>query len=388
MSGIYLVAAEPSGDAFAAEIVDALRVRNGETAIHGVGGSELASRGIESPIDIAPLSIVGLLDGLKVYRQVIALADATVDDIIAHDPDQVLLVDSWGFMIRVAERLRARRPDIRIVKVIGPQVWATRPGRAAKLARVVDAVLCIHDFEPPFYEGLDVDTAVIGNPAFGRDISGDADAYRASRGLDAGKPLVTVLPGSRSSEMRRVAPALIEAAALLRDARPDLALAIAPSASVASLLDLGRLEGAANIDLITAEKRRHDAIAASDLVLACSGTVTTEVAMLGAPVIVAYKLGWVTWAIARSFLYKPKYITLMNIAAGNEIAPEFVQTRCKAELIAEAASALLATPERRLRQVAGQNAALQLMGIGGEPASARVADYVLGARSTQRQQPG
>jgi len=388
MSGIYLVAAEPSGDAFAAEIVDALRARSGEIVIHGVGGSELASRGIESPIDISPLSIVGLLDGLKVYREVIALADAAVDDIIAHEPEQVLLVDSWGFMIRVAERLRARRPDIRIVKVIGPQVWATRPGRAVKLARTVDAVLCIHDFERPFYEGLDVETAIIGNPAFGRDISGDAEAYRASRGLDAGTPLVTVLPGSRSSEMRRVAPALIEAAALLSDARPDLALAIAPSPGMAGELDLGRLERAGNVDLITVEGRRHDAIAASDLVLACSGTVTTEVAMLGAPVIVAYKLGWVTWAIARSFLYKPEHITLMNIAAGNEIAPEFVQTRCRPELIAEAASALLASPERRLRQVAGQNAALQMMGIGGEPAAARVADHVLGARPTPPPQPG
>ncbi len=388
MTGMYLVAAEPSGDAFAGEIVDALRARDGAIELAGVGGSELASRGIESPIDISPLSIVGLLDGLKVYRQVIALADAAVNDIIARNPEQVLLVDSWGFMIRVAERLRARASHIRIVKVIGPQVWATRPGRAAKLARVVDAVLCIHDFELPFYEGLDVDTAVIGNPAFGRDISGDAEAYRASRGLDAGTPLVTVLPGSRSSEMRRVAPALIEAAVRLRDGQPDLALAIAPSASVADLLDLGRLERAENIDLITDEDRRHDAIAASDLVLACSGTVTTEVAMLGAPVIVAYKLGWVTWAIARSFLYKPDYITLMNIAAGNEIAPEFVQTRCQPELIAKAASALLASPERGLRQVSGQNAALQLMGVGGEPAAERVADYVLGTQPIPQQQPG
>jgi len=378
MSLVYLVAAEPSGDTFAAEIVDALRARAPALEFAGIGGHALGEKGIESPIDTAPLSIVGLLDGLKVYREVLALADAAVDDIVARRPDQVLLVDSWGFMIRVAERLKARAPDIHVTKVIGPQVWATRPGRAAKLARVVDAVLCIHDFERPFYEGLDVDTHVIGNPALGRNITGNAAAFRSRAGVNDRTPIVTVLPGSRSSEMRRVAPALIDAAHRLREADGDLVLAIAPSASVADQLDLGPLDGAGNLHILTEESERHDAIAASDLVLACSGTVTTEVGLLGAPVIVAYKLGWVTWAIARSFLYKADHITLMNLAAGNEIAPEFVQTRCRGELIAETAARLLASPERRLRQVAGQNEALSRMGVGGKPAAERVADYVLG----------
>lgn len=374
---VFLVAAEPSGDAFAAEIVDALRQGSDDIAMAAIGGEELAARGLSSPLDTTPLSIVGLLDGLKVYPDVIRLADAATEAIIDFAPDQVLLVDSWGFMIRVAERLQSRGFNGKVVKVIGPQVWATRPGRAGKLAKVVDAILCIHAFEQPFYEGLDVETQVIGNPALGRNISGDATRARMSLRIDESASLVTVLPGSRGSEIRRVAPALLDTAAALVDANADLQIVLAPASSVATAFDPGPLSGHSRVHQVRGEQGRYDAIAASDLVLACSGTVTTETALLETPMIVAYKLGWITWAVARSFLFKAKYITLLNTAAGREIAPEFVQTRCKAEHILPVANALLGDAAGRAQQVKDQNKALQSMGVGEEPAATRVARYVL-----------
>lgn len=375
---LYVVAAESSGDVFAAELVDELRARDPSLRFHGIGGAALAARGIVSPFDISPLSVLGLLEGLRAYRDVVRLADAACADILRAAPDTVLLVDSWGFMVRLAERVRAAAPHIRLIKVIGPQVWAMRPGRARSLARTVDEVLCIHPFELPFYEGLPIRASVIGNPALGRRTDGDGAAFRTRHGIPEGTPLVLILPGSRRAELRRTAPALIGAAGLIAAQRPDVRFVIAPGAGMSRHLpdDLAaRLPGLNILPEDTPEK--FDAMAAADLALACSGTVTTEVAMQDTPVLVAYRLGWITWAIARAFLFKARYINLLNVAAGREIVPEFVQTRCRADLIAEAALARLRDPALASRQTADQRAALDIMGANDAPAAARAAEAIL-----------
>ena len=375
---IYMVAAEPSGDLMAREVVEDIRKRLPDVHISGIGGSELASVGIKSAIDISPLSILGFFEGLKAYGDVVRLADASAEAIIADKPDVVVLVDSWGFMLRVAQRVRLKAPDIRLVKLVGPQVWATRPGRAKTLASVVDHLLCIHDLEVPFYEPFGLKTTVIGNPAISRHVQGDAIRFRQTHHIPETEKILLVLPGSRPSEIKRVAPELVEAARKLKSNDPSLNIVFMPASNVAS--QFSEAFPVLNDWAIVSSDPgvRYDAMAAADLALACSGTVTTELAMQDTPMIVAYKTGWITWTLARGLLYSKRHITLLNIVSDDqEIVPEFVQTRQKADDIAAKAQDWLDNPNELAAQLNRQRKALERMKEGDRDASEIAAGVIL-----------
>ncbi len=375
---VHFTAAEASGDLLARETIEALRARAPGIEVSGIGGAELASVGVVSPFDTSPLSILGLFEGLKVYPTIVRLADAAADHIIETSPDVAILVDSWGFMVRVAERVRRRAPHIRLIKLVGPQVWAMRAGRAGKLARKVDHVLCLHEIERPFYAGHDVRITVIGNPALSRGEPGDGAGFRTRHGLLADAPLLLVLPGSRPSEIDSVAPVLMEAARRLKREDQRLQVVAAPAASMAGLFSERFPDAQDWLTLSGSSGERFDAMAAADLALACSGTVTSELAMQDTAMLVGYRVGALTWLVARHLLYKPKHITIMNIAAGDTaIVPEFVQSNLRADLIADAARKLLADGDRRAQQVQLQREALKAMGQGGRPTAERAAEAIL-----------
>lgn len=335
---IYFVSAEASGDLLAREVIEALWSSEPSLRIQGIGGAELAEIGIVSPLDISPLSVLGFVEGIKAYGDVVKLADAATEAILAAAPKVVVLVDSWGFMLRVAQRIRARAPHIRLVKLIGPQVWATRPGRAKTLAATVDHLLCMHDIEVPYYEPFGLKTTVIGSPALSRGGQGDRAGFRRRHGLTEGDTALLVLPGSRKSEIARVAPALMEAAMLVKRALPGTRLFVEPAESAAAIFHETFPGASEQFTVLTEGDQRFDAMAGADVVLACSGTVTSEVAMQGTPMIVAYKTGWITWALARGLLYKKTHITLLNILNDDRpVVPEFVQTKQEPELVAATA---------------------------------------------------
>lgn len=371
---VFLVAAEASGDALGADLIRALRAREPGLEIAAIGGEAMAAEGAPSAISIEGLAILGFIDGLRAYNRVVKKVAEATDAIIAAKPDAVVLIDSWGFTLRVALQLKARAPHIKRIKYIGPQVWATRPGRAKTLAEAVDHLICIHAFETPFYAPYNLPCTVSGNPAIGRFEAGDGAAFRVRHAIAQDAQLLLVLPGSRTSEIRRVGPTLWRAAAALKQDRPNLRIGCVVSGQVADAVRAGALDGVLLID----EREKQAAFAAATAAIAASGTVTTELALAGAPVVVGYKLGWITWALARFFLLKSKYVTLMNVAAGREVAPELIQTRFTPERVAAAAAPLLDDPAKRAAQVAAQNAALDAMGRGGPPAAEIAADAVLG----------
>jgi len=375
---IYFVAAEASGDLLAREVAEAVLKKAPGTAIDGIGGAELASLGIQSPIDIAPLSVLGFVEGIRAYSKVVELADAAADDICSKKPSVVVLVDSWGFMLRVAQRVRARDPSIRLIKLIGPQVWATRPGRAGTLAGTVDHLLCMHDIEVPFYEPFGLKVTVIGNPALARGEKGDGASFRAAHEIGDAAPVVLVLPGSRRSEVASVAPVLMAAAREIKSQRPDVRVVVQPASSIQQEFCARFPDTSVWADVNTNPAERYDAMAASTLALACSGTVTSEVAMQGTPMIVGYKTGWVTWALARGLLYKKTHITLLNILnADTEIVPEFVQTRLDARLMADKAMTWINHPAELAAQKARQQKALRALVREGAPAAEIAADAII-----------
>lgn len=375
-----MVAAEASGDQLGAELIDAIRARAPETVFAGVGGPAMQERGVKSAIDIGGLAILGLIDGVKAYPRVVRLADATADAAEQFAPDTAVLIDSWGFTLRVAKRLRARMPGVRLVKYVGPQVWASRPGRAKTLSATVDHLVCIHDFETPFYAEFGLPCTVCGHPALGRYRQGDGAAFRDRHGL-GDRPVLLLLPGSRRSELRRTGPVLAAAAKRIVAAHPELKVVMVAARPVASLVNILADESGLDPLVIDEAAGKEDVFAAATAALATSGTVTTEVGLQETPVVVGYRLGWVTWALARLLLYKAPFATLMNVAAGREVAPEFIQTRCTPENLAEALTPLLFDAGARAAQVAAQDRALATMGRGARPAAEIAADAVLSVSS-------
>lgn len=377
MSHVFLVAAEDSGDAIGADVIDALRAADPAIGISGIGGERMRARGAFSDVDMSGLAVIGLIEGLKAYDRVKQAVEACADVIVKADPDSVVLIDSWGFMWRLARALKLRGARARRIKLIGPQVWATRPGRAKVLAKWVDHLLCIHPFEQPFYKRWGLPTTVIGNPALHRLPKGDAAAFRKRHGLAEGAPIIGLLPGSRASELRRVAPTLFEAAGDARKATPGSHVVCMVAPSVAPQVEQLAQGQGYPILLIRDEGEKADAYAAMTVAIACSGTVTTELAAQGAVVVTGYRLGWITWALLRAFLFKSKYSALVNVAANREVIPEFIQTRFRASLLAAAAIDRLRNPGLRQAQQDAQREAIRIMSGDGKSAAVVSAETIL-----------
>ena len=374
-----LVAAEASGDDRGAGLARALKRRLGETGVRfvGVGGARMAAEGVASPFDIAELSILGLLEGLLAWRRVVRRADQTAAIAAREQPDVAVLIDSWGFTLRVAARLRRADPKLPLIKYVGPQIWASRPGRARVLARLVDHLLTIHAFDAPLFEAAGLPTTFVGNAALALDFSkADPARLRANLGIPPEAPILLVLPGSRPGEIARVAPAFEDAVNRLKADRPDLHVVIPAAPTVADSVKARVAGWPHRAHVVEGEALKLDAMRAATVALACSGTVTTELALAGTPMVVGYRLGRLTHAILKRLILT-RYITLFNIAAQAFVAPELVQDDCNGAALAREVALRLDDADLRRRQIEAQYAALDKMGRGGPDPSEAAAEAVL-----------
>ncbi|MDP1912518.1 lipid-A-disaccharide synthase [Brevundimonas sp.] len=374
---IMLVAAEASGDALGAGLAGALKARPGADVMFvGVGGPRMAEQGVESPFDIAELSIHGWVEGFRAYGIVKRRVADTVALGLAEKPDAVVLIDSWGFTIRVAKALRTALPGVPLIKYVGPQVWASRPGRAKTLAAAVDHLLALYAFDAPWFEREGLATTVVGSQALHVDMSGaDPAAFRAARGIAADAPLLVVLPGSRPSEIQLMTPVYEAAIARLKASDPTLEIAVVAAGTVAADVT-ARVATWPFRAHVVGEDQKYAAMRAATVALATSGTVSTELALAGAPMVIAYRFQPLSYAIMKPF-FTGKYATLFNHAADEEIARELIQNDATPDRLAGAVRRLLADPEARRAQADRQTAALDLMGRGGADPSALAAEAVL-----------
>jgi lipid-A-disaccharide synthase len=375
---VMLVAAEASGDDRGAGLARALKRRLGEgVRFVGVGGERMAAEGVQSPFDIADISILGLLEGLLAYPKIVRRADETAALALREKPDVAVLIDSWGFTLRVAQRLRRLDPGLPLIKYVGPQVWATRPGRAKTLAATVDHLLSIHAFDAPWFEDQGLPVTFVGNSALSVDFShADPQRLRARIGAGPNDPILIVLPGSRPGEIQRVLPAFEDAVSRLKETRPELQVVVPAAATVAETVKARVAGWRHRAHVIEGDEGKRDAMRAATVALACSGTVTTELALAGVPMVVGYRLGPVTHALLKR-LIRTKYITLFNIAAQAFVAPELVQDDCNGAALAREVALRLDEPALRHTQIEAQYAALDKMGRGGPDPSEAAADAVL-----------
>jgi len=350
---IHLVAAEESGDALGAALARALAARaGGAVKLAGVGGRAMAAAGILSPFPIDDLAIVGLTAIPRRLPMILRRIRETADAIIAAAPDVLVIIDSPDFTHRVARRVRRLAPSIPILDYVSPSVWAWRPGRARAMRPYVDCVLAILPFEPAAHIRLGGPPCFyVGHPLIERTSELRPNGDEALR-RRADPPLVLVLPGSRSSEIRRLLS--IFGAALARvSARigpMELVLPTVPHLAAAVHAGVAGWPVVPRIVVEPAEK--WAAFRSARAALAASGTVTLELALAGVPTVAAYRLTLIEELIARlAGIGQLTSVILANLVIGENVVPEFLQRDCVPERIADALMLLFSDTPERLRQI-------------------------------------
>ncbi len=368
---VALTAGEASGDALGARLMAALKRRTGgRVRFSGVGGPLTAAEGQDSLFPMAELSVMGLAEILPRARRLLARIEQAAGAIREARPDVLVTIDSPGFNLRLAARLRGR--DFPLVHYVAPQVWAWRPGRARKLPGVIDRLLALLPFEPEFFAAAGLDCRFVGHPVIesgaGRS---DPERFRATHAIGAA-PLLVALPGSRRTEVRRHLSIFHETAALLRRRWPDLTCAIPAAPAVVGEVAAAALRWPGPAIVIGGVEAKFDAFAAANAALAASGTVALELALSSCPAVIAYRAHPVTAAIVRRLL-RVKRVSLANLLLEEDLQPELLQENCRPDRLAAAVSRMLDAP----REEQAAERLRRLLGGEGEPPSERAAAAVL-----------
>ncbi|MFM2054836.1 MAG: lipid-A-disaccharide synthase [Pseudomonadota bacterium] len=342
-----LVAGEASGDLLAGLLLGGLRQRWPDLRTFGIGGAQMAAQGFDPwwPYDL--LAVHGYsLELLWRLRRLFALRAELGDRLLAERPDAFIGVDAPDFNLGLETRLK--RAGIPTIHFVSPSIWAWRGGRIHKIRAAVDHVLCLFPFEPEIYQRAGIAATYVGHPlADAIPVEVPREAARAALGLAPDATVIALLPGSRRSEIRHIAPSLLGAAALLARQRPGLKLKFVLPAlpAVRDLLDPMVARHAGEIDLTVTEGRSHQALAACDLTLIASGTATLEAALFKRPMVITYNMHWLSWQRMKRMAYQP-WVGLPNILARGFVVPELLQDSCTPEALAHAAGEWLDSPAR------------------------------------------
>jgi lipid-A-disaccharide synthase len=335
MSRIYLVAGEASGDTLGARLMAALSERRSGLSFAGVGGESMASQGVVSLFPMRDLALMGLLEVLPRLYVLRRRLLQVVADIAARRPDVVVTIDSPGFTLRL---LKAIQPlGVMRVHYVAPQVWAWRERRVRHYHGLWDRLLCLLPFEPAFFAGHRLPATFVGHPVLesGAD-RGDAARFRATHDIDPMARVLTLMPGSRRTEVSRLLP--IFGATLAR--LPDVVPVVPAAGPVADAVRAGAGDWPRQPVTVTEPQVKHDAFAASAAALTKSGTSTLELAMAGVPMAVSYRVNPLSAVIAGR-LIRVKYASLGNLLADREVVPEFIQSACTPDRLAAAVRSLL-----------------------------------------------
>lgn len=391
---LFLAAGELSGDALGGALIAGLRQLLGDDlVVAGVGGPAMAAEGLVSRFPMEELSVMGVAEVLPRLPNLLRRIRETGDAVAAAEPDALVTIDSPDFTLRVARRARKLRPGLKVIHYVAPSVWAWRPGRAAKMAEVVDHVLALLPFEPPYMEAAGMTCDFVGHPvAAERQASPEAvAALRAELAIAPEQPVLALLPGSRRGEVTRLAPVFAEVAKRMRAQRPDLAVIVPAAGPVVGFLDGSLKADEAGWPHVMDPRgfpapvwaaRKRAAFAAADVALAASGTVSLELAAAGTPMVIGYDANALSVWIAKRMI-RVDTATLVNLVTDTRTVPEFLFERCTAAEITPAVERLFDDPEAAAVQRAAADAAMRLLGRGGEPPGLRAARSVVRAIGAQ-----
>jgi lipid-A-disaccharide synthase len=396
---LYFIAGENSGDFIGAKIIKAIResnIQGAETILFsGVGGNQMAEQGVRSLFDFQQINLMGFMEVLPHIRRIKKLIDSTVEDVINNGTDVLVTIDSPGFTFRVAQKVRLLVPGIKLVHIVAPSVWAYKPGRAKKYAKIYDKLLTLFPFEPPYFTAHGLDSVCIGHPILEQQFDvEESSSRRAKRRGDLvtlgvlptheiatpitwvrndDTKIICITPGSRRGEISRHMPVIREALNKLSNLHKIHAIFVQPNDSHVSYIEEYLKEANLKFSFST---DRQTSFANSDVALAKSGTNTLEIAASGTPMIVGYKLNMLTYMIIKR-LVKIKYASIINIIPNKEIIPEYIQSRFTADNIANALNELLSDKTKADKQVQEAQKILKTIGFGSKEVPSQKAAKII-----------
>jgi lipid-A-disaccharide synthase len=347
MTRIAMVAGEASSDQLAGHLIGALKQHLPDAKFYGIGGPKMQREGFESLWPAETLAVRGYAEVLRHYRAITSMRRQLLRRLLQDRPDVFIGVDGSDFNLWLEKRLK--RSGIPTIHFVSPSIWAWRKNRMDKIIQSVSHILALYPFEPELYEGTAVKCSYVGHPlADVIPLEIDQMAVRERLGVAADRPVIALLPGSRQSELHFMAETFVETAKLLLERYPGLQFLV-PLVSRETRLQfetaLWKLK-ADELPFTLMFGHAADAVAASDAALVASGTATLETALVGRPMVIAYKMSPWSWRLMRSMRYLP-WVGLPNILAGRYVVPEFLQDDATPENLAQALGNLLVDRQAR-----------------------------------------
>jgi lipid-A-disaccharide synthase len=338
---IFIIAGEPSGDLLGGRLMAALkRHSSGNVEFAGVGGGRMAVEGLNSPFPITELSVMGLAEILPRIFNLRRRVRQTAHAIEQYLPDILITIDSPGFCFAVLKRLR-RDQATRRIHYVAPSVWAWRPGRVHKFAREFDHLLTLLPFEPRYFEPEGLDTTFVGHAVIESEMgAADGAAFRQRFQIEEDIPLLCMLPGSRLGEVERHLEPFRSAMTTLQSRFPSLRVVVPTIPAIEDEVSHTVRGWENNVLVVEGEKDKFDAMAASNIALAASGTVALELALARVPTVIAYRVNVITSWIVKALIKIP-YANLVNVLLNREAVPEFIQGKCTGDNLANALENLL-----------------------------------------------
>lgn len=373
---IVLIAGEPSGDFLGASLMRALKtLLPSAPEFFGVGGALMEAEGITPFFPLSDLNIMGLTETFSKIPLILNRLRATKQDILALQPDVIITIDFPGFNFRLAKSLKG--VGIPLIHYVAPTVWAWRPKRAMKFSRVFDHVLALYPFEPDCFSHVSLPVTFVGHPLVEEPlIDGNRDRFLTQHTIPDTATILTVLPGSRESEIKKLLPIFQETISILSQKIKELVVVIPTVREVEKSVRAGTEDWACPVKIVQGQSDKMDAYAASTVALASSGTIALELAKAQLPMVITYKVSSISAGIARRLL-TVQYACMINILNDTETVPECLQENCTPEILADELFKLIQDPVLRKRQVSGGTAAIESLSNQGTAPSVAAAKIVL-----------
>lgn len=365
----FIIAGEASGDVLGAKLINEIKqqflAKNEEVDFIGVGSKSMQEAGLRSIFAMEDLSIMGFAEVVPHLFTILKRIKQTADEIMAQKPDFIITIDSPDFNFRVMKKVKNSKA--KKIHLIAPSVWAYRERRARKVASLYDLLLVILPFEPPYFTKHNLKTIFIGHPIMENapDMKMKDEVslrFRDKFGFYSHDTLIYMTPGSRKGEVKKIFPEFIAAMNLLKDRVNNLSVVIPVVEKTRNIVE--RMAKSLDVKYVIIEREeKNDALFAADFSLAKSGTNTLEASLYELPMVVCYKVNFLTYCLAK-LLLKIRFANLINLIMENEVIPELIQQNCNAKTIAQRLESIINSKKIARLQIENSKVALKILGLG------------------------
>ena len=372
MKKIFILTGEPSGDKLASKVIQEFKKDNSEIEYLSVGGENLKALGIKSIYDLKDITYIGFTNVIKNIFKINKKINETVKAIEDFKPDILFTVDSPDFTLRVAERVKKINSSIKTIHYVAPQVWVWREGRVKKIKKFIDHILLLFNFEKPYFDKENMSNEFVGHPLLDEFSESKIDINQI---FEKNKALISVFPGSRRSEIDNLMPVILDFIKLMNSNYQDFIYIFHSTKEHYDLIQSYiKSQNIINCEIISDEKIKSHTLKKSVFAVAKSGTVSLEICKSKVPSIILYKMNFLNYLIVRS-LVKVKFANIINIAAGKEVIPELLQTKCNPKDLFKAVSSFIENPNKIKEQI--ENTQLILNSFKTEISSSKLASKAL-----------